>query len=74
MRICVLPFPGGFLLISGSVIGQMDVVYTSKKVDIAAIPFNNYNPSFWGGNRFMAITGEKINIGINLATGKDDWG
>ncbi|MCD4735990.1 MAG: hypothetical protein K8R53_08105, partial [Bacteroidales bacterium] len=61
-------------LISGSVIGQMDEVDTTKKVNIAAIPIINYNPSFWGGIRFMAIPGEKINIGINLATGKDDWG
>jgi outer membrane protein assembly factor BamA len=38
------------------------------------ITFNGLLPAIGVGIRYMAIPSEKINIGIDIAKGKDDWG
>jgi outer membrane protein assembly factor BamA len=38
------------------------------------ISFNGLLPAVGVGIRYMAIPSEKINIGIDIAKGKDDWG
>jgi len=38
------------------------------------LSFSGLLPGAGAGIRFMAIESEKINIGIDVAVGKDDWG
>ena len=38
------------------------------------ITWSGVLPAAGVGGRYMAIPSEKINIGIDVAIGKDDWG
>jgi len=38
------------------------------------ISFNGLLPAVGVGIRYMAVPSEKINVGIDIAKGKDDWG
>jgi hypothetical protein len=38
------------------------------------LQFSNMLPAVGAGIRFLAIPSSKINIGIDVAVGKEDWG
>ncbi len=42
--------------------------------NLKQIQFNGLLPGVGVGLRYMAITSEQINIGLDVAAGKDDWG